>query len=80
MVRLFTGIGLTALFSAFGIGCALAAGVTLGEWLARTVRHPRSVLRAGSLRRPQLRRVRLVRPYRGAKRHESHPAGGAPAA
>ena len=25
-------IGLTALLSAFGIGCALAAGVTLGEW------------------------------------------------
>jgi uncharacterized membrane protein YjjP (DUF1212 family) len=73
-------LGLTALFSAFGIGCALAAGVTLGEWLARTVRHPRSVLRAGSLRRPQLRRVRRVRPYRGSKRHESHSAGGAPTA
>ncbi|MCX6468024.1 MAG: threonine/serine exporter family protein [Corynebacteriales bacterium] len=33
--------GFTALASALGIGAALAAGVTLGEFLARTLRRPR---------------------------------------
>nr|WP_138999529.1 threonine/serine exporter family protein [Rhodococcus zopfii] len=51
-------VGLTALFAAFGIGCGLAAGVTLGEWMARTARYPRSMRRAGTLRRPALRRAR----------------------
>jgi uncharacterized membrane protein YjjP (DUF1212 family) len=33
--------GLTAIGSAIGVGCSLAAGVTLGEFIARTLRRPR---------------------------------------
>jgi uncharacterized membrane protein YjjP (DUF1212 family) len=33
--------GLTWAASALGVGCALAAGVTLGEFIARTLRRPR---------------------------------------
>ena len=61
MLRNQMATGMTALFSAFGIGCALAAGVTLGEWLARRTRNPRGVLRVGALRRPQLRRIPRIR-------------------
>lgn len=57
MLRNQMATGMTALFAAFGIGCALAAGVTLGEWLARRTRNPRTVLSAGALLRPQLRRI-----------------------
>ncbi|MFZ2241340.1 MAG: threonine/serine exporter family protein, partial [Gordonia amarae] len=32
--------GITWMASALGIGCALAAGVTLGEFIARTLRRP----------------------------------------
>ena len=45
-------IGLSSLLAAFGIGCALAAGVTLGEWIARTLRRPRILCRADDIRRP----------------------------
>ena len=38
--------GITWMASALGIGCALAAGVTLGEFIARTLRRP-SFLPAG---------------------------------
>ena len=48
-------VGISALAAAFGIGCALAAGVTLGEWFARALRRPRRLRRVGSLRRPVLR-------------------------
>ncbi|NLU82279.1 threonine/serine exporter family protein [Rhodococcus sp. HNM0569] len=51
-------IGVSSLLSAFGIGCSLAAGVTLGEWIARTLRRPRILRRTGSLRRPVLIRRR----------------------
>ncbi len=34
-------LGIGAMMSAFGIGVSLAAGVTLGEWVARTVKRPR---------------------------------------
>lgn len=34
-------LGFSSLLAAFGVGCALAAGVTLGEWMARTARRPR---------------------------------------
>lgn len=37
--------GLTAFGSAIGVGCALAAGVTLGEFIARTLRRPRIATR-----------------------------------
>ncbi|MEV6772325.1 threonine/serine exporter family protein [Nocardia sp. NPDC051030] len=47
-------IGINQLFSAFAVGCALAAGVTLGEWIARDLRRPRIVKRFGSIRRPRM--------------------------
>ncbi len=49
-------IGFSALLAAFGIGCGLAAGVTLGEWGARTLRRPRILARTEELLRPTLRR------------------------
>ncbi len=55
-------LGLSSLLGAFGIGCALAAGVTLGEWFARTLRRPRILGRTASLRRPTLRRRRPAPP------------------
>ncbi|WTL59886.1 threonine/serine exporter family protein [Nocardia sp. NBC_01499] len=51
-------IGANQLLAAFGVGCALAAGVTLGEWFDRTVRRPRILRRFGALRRPIVRRIR----------------------
>lgn len=50
-------LGLNQLFSAFAVGGALAAGVTLGEWFARTLRQPRILLRFGSIRRPRMQQV-----------------------
>ncbi|MEV0947665.1 threonine/serine exporter family protein [Rhodococcus sp. NPDC049939] len=50
-------IGLSALLSAFGIGCALAAGVTFGEWIARTMRKPRILRRVDDIRRPVFKNV-----------------------
>lgn len=44
-------IGFNQLFSAFAVGLALAAGVTLGEWIARDLRRPRIVERIGPSRR-----------------------------
>jgi uncharacterized membrane protein YjjB (DUF3815 family) len=40
-------VGFSSLAGAFGIGCALAAGATLGEWVARTLRRPRIRRRTG---------------------------------
>ncbi|WP_072687018.1 threonine/serine exporter family protein [Rhodococcus marinonascens] len=45
-------VGLSELLAAFGIGCALAAGVSLGEWIARTMRKPRMLRRVDDIRRP----------------------------
>nr|WP_187703198.1 threonine/serine exporter family protein [Nocardia yunnanensis] len=45
--------GLNQLSGAFAVGLALAAGVTLGEWMARDLRRPRIVRRIGDLRRPR---------------------------
>lgn len=36
-----TTSALTDMATALAVGCALAAGVTLGEWVARTIRRPR---------------------------------------
>jgi uncharacterized membrane protein YjjP (DUF1212 family) len=36
-----TTAALTNMATALAVGCALAAGVTFGEWLARTIRRPR---------------------------------------
>nr|WP_083864849.1 threonine/serine exporter family protein [Nocardia brevicatena] len=52
-------LGADQLLAAVGIGCALAGGVTLGEWFDRTVRRPPILRRFGSLRRPVVRR-RLI--------------------
>ncbi|OZC60097.1 hypothetical protein CH267_03880 [Rhodococcus sp. 06-621-2] len=49
-------LGISSLFAAFGIGCGIAAGVTLGEWGARTLRRPRILARTEELLRPTLRR------------------------
>lgn len=46
-------IGFNQLSGAFAVGLALAAGVTLGEWIARDLRRPRIVRRIGSIRRPR---------------------------
>ncbi|MCP2315171.1 Uncharacterized membrane protein YjjP, DUF1212 family [Nocardia amikacinitolerans] len=55
-------LGFDQLLAAFGIGCALAAGVTLGEWCDRTLRRPPILSRFGSLRRPIVRRRRRANP------------------
>ncbi|MFC9898330.1 threonine/serine exporter ThrE family protein [Nocardia sp. NPDC127579] len=55
-------LGLNQLIAAFGIGCALAAGVTLGEWFDRAQLRPQILSRFGSLRRPTVvRRPRRIR-------------------
>ncbi|MGW4244399.1 threonine/serine ThrE exporter family protein [Nocardia sp. NPDC004722] len=46
-------IGFNQLSGAFGVGLALAAGVTLGEWMARDLRRPRMLKRIGDIRRPR---------------------------
>jgi uncharacterized membrane protein YjjP (DUF1212 family) len=50
-------LGISGMMSAFGIGVALAAGVTLGEWGARTLRRPRMLRRTEALRYPFLQRM-----------------------
>ncbi|AOW93458.1 hypothetical protein BFN03_14550 [Rhodococcus sp. WMMA185] len=59
-------VGLSALLSAFGIGCALAAGVSLGEWIARTLRKPRMLRRVDDIRRPVFK-TRRRRPLEAEK-------------
>ncbi|MBJ7288295.1 threonine/serine exporter family protein [Williamsia sp.] len=57
--------GFTAIASALGIGAALAAGVTLGEFIARTLRRPRipsRPTRALLTARSALRPKRFTRP------------------
>ncbi|GAA4745120.1 threonine/serine exporter family protein [Gordonia alkaliphila] len=72
--RIADGLGETAF--AFGIGCSLAAGVTLGEFIARSLHQPailstlqersrRQVLKARASARP-LRPLRRPRPPGGA--------------
>ncbi|MBY6678831.1 threonine/serine exporter family protein [Rhodococcus sp. BP-332] len=68
-----TLLGLSALLAAVGTGGALAGGVTLGEWGARTLRRPRIVERTESLRRPIMRlgradSVRSKLPVRSRRR------------
>ncbi|MFE3195475.1 threonine/serine exporter ThrE family protein [Nocardia sp. NPDC059240] len=46
-------IGFNQLSGAFGVGLALAAGVTLGEWIARDLRRPRIMKRIGGIARPR---------------------------
>lgn len=60
-------LGLSSLLAAFGIGCALAAGVTLGEWMARTLRRPRILRRTDTIRRPTFKRRRRPSDVRGMR-------------
>ncbi|MEV5833144.1 threonine/serine exporter family protein [Nocardia sp. NPDC052112] len=62
-------IGANQVLAAVGVGCALAAGVTLGEWFDRSVRRPRILSRFGSIRRPVI--VRRRRSPRISLRRES---------
>ena len=61
-----TLLGFSSLLAALATGGALAAGVTLGEWGARTLRRPRIMERTESLRRPimLIRRSESVRTKR----------------
>ncbi len=45
-------LGLNQMLAALGVACALAAGVTLGEWMARFLRQPRILRRFQGIRRP----------------------------
>lgn len=64
-----TSAALSSMVSALAIGCSLAAGVTLGEWMARTARRPRITMSLGDIHRPRVvldrrrgrpRRLRVV--------------------
>ncbi|NMF09740.1 threonine/serine exporter ThrE [Corynebacterium xerosis] len=50
--------GFTALASALGTATALAAGIALGEWLARQMRRPPRLIRHGDVKRPKIQRRR----------------------
>lgn len=56
--------GFTALASALGIATALAAGLVLGEWVARRLRKPRVLTEDGGLKRPRFARQQRIRPGR----------------
>ncbi|WP_431938336.1 threonine/serine ThrE exporter family protein [Nocardia grenadensis] len=60
--------GANQLLAAFGIGCALAGGVTLGEWFDRTVRRPPILRKFGNLRRPVVKRKRRPAVNLGTRR------------
>lgn len=53
-----TLMGFTALATALATASALAAGIVLGEWVARQLRRPRVLTRAGDVIRPRVRRRR----------------------
>lgn len=54
--------GFTALASALGIATALAAGIVLGEWMARRLRRPRALREDSGLKRPMKSGVGRIRP------------------
>lgn len=65
--------GSNQLLAAMGVGCALAAGVTLGEWFDRTVRRPQMLRNFGNLRRPTIvRRPKVLL----RRRSTGRPASG----
>lgn len=55
-------VGISNLGIALATATALAAGVVLGEWVARRLRRPRILYRYNDLRRPPARRSREWRP------------------
>lgn len=67
-----TLLGLSALGSAIATGCALAAGVTLGEFIARALRRPR--LHVADAARAALRRTSIMR--RPSVTYELHAGSG----
>lgn len=52
-----TVVGITWMSNALGIGCALAAGVTLGEFIARSLRRPQLPARPGWMSMVKRRRA-----------------------
>lgn len=68
--------GFTALASALGTATALAAGIALGEWMARRMRRPRVLTRYGELRRPRVRRRHGSLADGRANGHEPEPVHG----
>nr|WP_120491780.1 threonine/serine exporter family protein [Corynebacterium lactis] len=54
--------GFTALASAMAIATALAAGIVLGEWMARRIRRPRVLTEDGGLKRPRIARRKKIKP------------------
>lgn len=70
--------GFTALASALGTATALAAGIALGEWMARRVRRPRVLTSHGELRRPRIRRRPSPLSDGGSRRPDPIP-GASPA-
>ncbi|EOM74465.1 threonine/serine exporter family protein [Rhodococcus rhodnii] len=71
-------VGLTSMLAAFGMGCALAAGVTFGEWIARTLRRPRILRRVDDLRRPVLIRRRKPTVVREPRSRRTRGSGATP--
>lgn len=65
-------VGFSSLAGAFGIGCALAAGATLGEWVARTLRRPRIKRRTGWALRTSQRQLRAPWGRGPATRAQTH--------
>ncbi len=61
--------GFTNLAVAIAISAALAAGVALGEWIARRLRRPKALTRAGDIIRPRVR-IRHARHLVDAARPE----------
>ena len=64
-------VGLSNLALALATATTLAAGVVLGEWIARRLRRPRILHRTQGLRRPRFRTV-----FAGRQRH--HPTSTQP--
>ncbi|MDK8819032.1 threonine/serine exporter family protein [Corynebacterium amycolatum] len=67
--------GFTALASALGIATALAAGIVLGEWMARRLRRPRALREDSGLTRPiraGMRRIRPVNPRNKPRRPRNY--------
>ncbi|WP_448852801.1 threonine/serine ThrE exporter family protein [Corynebacterium sp. 335C] len=61
--------GFTNIAVAIAISAALAAGVVLGEWIARRLRRPKALVRAGDIIRPRVR-IRHARHHVVAARHD----------
>lgn len=61
--------GFTWMASALAIGCSLAAGVTLGEFIARSLRRPQIPVRAAWMARRRTTAIRPTPPIRRFRRN-----------